>query len=234
MGQLTYAKMRQFYLQGTGDSEAAQEESYDHLTEGLRKVSSQTDVPESEALDEQVTVKANTDRTLVSSIDFDAYAINDIYNVTDGVPMYPEPNGASGRRLYLIAGGLPPIGNVTHWVRDGSYIFVRYMPGSDTVLRIRGRRQSSPITMSNLNEVSPLPAQYDWPIIWSAILNFVNLHDAPTGVTAEEWLAKANKLRASIQDGMQKIEPRVEEDRTIRSTTRLRGYSTAPRSIRRM
>jgi hypothetical protein len=231
MGQLTYAQMRLAYLQGTGDSPAAQEESYLHLSEGLRYVSSQVDVPESLALDESVVIKANTDRILTTGIDFKVYSISSISNTTDGTPMYPEPNGMDGRRLYLIAGGLPPTGNVVHWVRDGDYLFVRYMPTADTTLRIHGRRDPDPIAMENINEMSPLPSQYDWTIIRKAILNFKEIHPDDK---KDEWLATLGDLRNQIAGGFQQISPRAEEDRTIRSTTRLRGYSPTPRSIRRV
>lgn len=232
MGLLTHAQARKLYLQGTGDSQAAAEEWETHLTQGLRTIHSRVDLPESGALDESVIVSANTDRVLVSHIDFDVYSISSISNSTDNTPMYPEPNGADGRRNYLTVGGFPPAGNVTHWVRDGVYLFVRMMPTVSTTLRIRGREGSPHVTAANMNETSPLPAQYDMPYVWASILSYMSIHDAPEGVDPAAWAAKKQGLKDDIADGFAVVSPRAEEDRTIRTTTRLSGYSLRPRSRR--
>lgn len=234
MGQLTYAQMRMQFLQGTGDSEVAKEECYLHLTEGQRQICAKADLPESMKLDESVVISANTDRTLMANVDFDVFAIQSVSNSTDGVPMYPEPNGADGRRRYLVVNGLPPAGNITHWARDGRYLFVRNMPSVDTTLRLHGHSQPGAVTIGNLNEQSPLPAQYDYPIVWASIINFCTLHtQAPEGIDQATWSAKIPTLQQAIQNGMQTVQPRAEEDRTISRTSRLAGYRTTPRSLRR-
>lgn len=222
---MTWAQIRQLYLQAAGDSEVAREETYLHLSEGYRDVASRVDVPELSAIDASVTVTATNDYVEVPTIDFQVYALLDVYNVTGNYPMYIEPAGMTGRNRFLSDSGKPPSGSVTHWQRDGTKIYVRNTPTVDTVLRLRVRQQTPTISASDLNSRPITPPQYDMAIVSAAAENFYTLHpkldQAPDGQqppSLKYRMAKEAKVAAPK-------DVRVEEDRAHAETMRLRGYS---------
>lgn len=223
---MTWAQIRLAFLQAVGDSEAARDpnELYIHLSEGYREVASRVDVPELSAVDEAVVVKSGSDFVDVGNVDFDIYALLDVYNVTGNYPMYIEPAGMTGRNRFLSSNGQPPSGSVTHWQRDGSRVWVRNTPSADTTLRLRVRQQTPTITSAMLNDRPITPPQYDMAVVFAAVENFYNLHPKIESdgnqqvILSQKYQAAKEAKLAAPRD------VRVEEDRAHAETMRLRGY----------
>lgn len=229
---MTWGQIRQFFLQTVGEASSATTEAWDHISEGYRSVASNPAVRVAElaAVDDTLVVSSGSDSVSMSSVDFDTYAILDVFNKTDGYPLDPEPGGMTGRRRYLTTTSKPPSGKITHYVRDGSSLYVRNTPDADTTLRVRVQRQVPAITSSDINSSPLTPAQLDWSIIWYAAANYFATHpkiegDPPLNF-ADYYLKMAREKIGERAD------PRVEEDRPQRGTFRVRGYSLSPRSRR--
>lgn len=227
---LTWGQIRLHWKQIVGETSAAETEVYDHLTEGYRSVATNpaVRVPELAAIDESVTFTSGSDSFAMSGIDFDTYAILDVFNKTGGYPLEPEPGGMTGRRRYLDTTGKPPSGAVTHYQRDGVLLYVRNTPDTDTVLIIRVQRQVPAITAADLNSSPLTPAQYDWPIIYAAASNFFSCHPRIEGDPPLNYASYYSGL-AKEKIG-ERVDPRVEEDRPRRAAFRVQGYSLMPRS----
>ena len=233
---MTWAQLRKLYLQGTGDQEAAREEAYTHLSQGYRDVATdpRVKVPELMAIDSAVTVLADADSVAVSSIDFSVFAIANGFNVTDGVPIYPEPGGMIGRDGFLDTTGKPPSGNITHYMRDGALIYVRNTPTVNTTLRFRVMRQVPDITEADINASPLTPSQYDMAIVHAAVASYYALHPGEAVASeGERVVLLGQKHRGEVERILtERHQPMAEEDRPRRETMRLRGYSTMPRSRR--
>lgn len=221
---LTWAQIRQLYLQAVGDSEVGREEQYLHLSEGYREVASRVEVSELSAVDEAVIVRSGDDFVDIANVDFEIYALLDVYNVTGNYPMYIEPSGMTGRNRFLSNGGKPPSGSVTHWQRDGSRIWVRNTPSADTTLRLRVRQQTPTISAAMLNDRPITPPQYDMAVVFAAVENFYNLHPK-TETSGDQQVVLSQKYQASKEAKLAAPKDvRVEEDRAHAETMRLRGY----------
>jgi hypothetical protein len=224
---MTWAQIRMAFLQAAGDSEQAREEAALHVSEGYREIAAGSDVPELAAIDSLVPVPAGVDYTDVAAVDFSVYALLDAYNVTGGYPLYPEPGGMTGRNRFMGTTGIPPLGTITNYQRDGGRIYWRNTPASDAQIRLRVRLQTPTITLAadTLNESPITPAQYDMAIVWAAAESYYTLHpknevdgaQAPTPLSQKYRDAKQAKLSVVVN-------PRVEEDRAHSEVMRLRGY----------
>lgn len=228
---MTWAQLRKYYLQAVGDNASAADECWDHLTEGYRTVTlnQAVDVPELAAIDTAVTLAIDTDFFEVSTIDFSAFAILNVFNKTTGLPMYPETGGMIGRARYLETTGLPPSGVPTYYQRDGTKVYVRDMPTETTTLMVRVRRQISALTAADINSSPLTPPQFDWPIIYQAAASYFSVHPATDG--GDPAISLDRKYRdLANQKIMEAHNPRVEEDRAHRGAIRVRGYRLSPRS----
>lgn len=228
-----WASIRDLYIQATGDTPRAKHEAYSHLSEAERQLAGDVDVPELASIDESVTVTANTDYVNTSAIDFSVFAILDCFNVTDGIAMYPEPHGMTGRRLYLDTSGKPQSGQVTHYVRDGSRVYVRGTPSANTVLRVRVQRQMPGVTSSTIASADPVtPQQYDRALVHKAAELYFLLHPAENLVTdGERSVQQSSKHRDAYREIVAAHKPvRVEENRPRARTFRLSGFRATPRS----
>lgn len=231
---LTFAQIRKFALEAMGGAEAAQEEVWDHISEGYRRVTIHpaVEVPQLSSI-EEITVTAGLDKVLRSVTATDAFAVQSIFNKTSGYPLYPDPGGMIGRERYLQTTGTPPSGSVTNYTLDGNYIYVRNVPTVDTVLRIRSIIQVEPITESNVNDNPITPPQYDWAIVYAATANFYRIHPryaasnadgSPGPNLADQYDAQMNSVLAVTKP----VER--EQDRVRREVFTLAGYRAAPRS----
>lgn len=226
---MTWNLIRKLFLQAVGDNASAREEAWLHLTQALRLVTTDpaVDVPELAVIDDTFVITASTDFTEMASLDFDSFAILDVFNKTKGYPIDPEPGGMTGRRRYLDTTGKPPAGEVTHYVRDGTKLYVRSLPSENTTLIVRARRQVSALSDADLNTSPITPEQYDWPIIYHAASNYFSVHpaageDGPD--MAERFAARAKNQIGGLQN------VRAVEDKPHRGTMRLRGYRLSPRT----
>lgn len=226
---MTWGQIRQHWLNTVGNASSATTEAYDHLTEGYRSVAANPSVrvPELAAIDESLTVSADADYVAMSGLDFDTYAVLDVFNVTQGYPIDPEPGGMTGRRRYLDTTGKPPAGVITHYQRDGVRLYVRNTPEADTVLRVRVQRQVPTITVADINTTPLTPAQYDWAIVYYAASNYYSVHPRLEGENPTNYATYyAGLAREKIGE---RIDPRVEEDRPHRKSFRVQGYNLNPR-----
>ncbi len=232
----TWAQLRLLYVQGVGESPGAKEEAWTHLSNAYRDIATdpRVNVPELNAIDTSVSITADTDVVTVATIDFSVFAILDGFNVTDGVPIRPEPAGMIGRNRFLETTGKPPSGNVTHYMRDGSSIYVRNMPSVATTLKFRIMRQVADVTAADVNSSPLTPSQYDMAIVQSAISNYYALHPREAIATeGDRTVMLSQKSRQEVERILdQRRQPMAEEDRSRVGTTMLRGYSFSPRSRR--
>lgn len=226
---MTWAMIRKLFLQAVGDNQSARDEAWLHLTQALRLITTDPaiDVPELAVIDDTFVVVASTDYTEMSSLDFDSLAIMDVFNKTRGYPIDPEPGGMTGRRRYLDTTGKPPSGEVTHYVRDGTRLYVRSTPSANTTLIVRARRQVAALSSADENSSPPTPEQYDWPIIYRAAENYYSVH--PMAGEGAPDMAGRFRVQAQGQiNGLQNV--RTVEDKAHRGTMRLRGYRVGPRT----
>lgn len=223
----TWASLHKLFLQTVGDSQAARDEAWTHLSEGYREVATRVDPPELAAIDESVALTIDQDYVNVSSVDLSVYAILDGFNVTDGCQIYPEPGGMTGRNRYLTDTGKPSAGNVTHYMRDGSRIYLRGTPDKATTLRFRVKQQTPTLTLANANDSPLTPPQHDMAIVFAAAESFYMVHpktemDGQTPVMLSQKFREAKQVKLATVEA---LSPRVEEDRSRNETFRLRGYS---------
>lgn len=227
----TWGQLRDLYLSAIGDNAAGREERWTHLTKGFRQVTvdPDVDIPELAAIDESLVIAAGADYAEMSGLDFTVFALLNVFNKTDGVPLNPEPGGMEGRARYLDTTGKPPSGAVTHYMRDGTKLYVRNTPSVETTLSVRARRQITALTDADISSTPLTPPQYDHAIVYFAVGSFYALHPKMSGeglpIREDERynsMGKAEILRVK--------HPRQVEDKVRRETMRLRGYSMSPRS----
>lgn len=230
----TWADLRALYLQATDATPAAALESWSHLGEAQRALAGEIDVPELAAIDTTVVVVAGDDYVAVSNIDVTVFAIRDCFNMTERIPMYPEPAGMTGRRLYLSNDGKPDVAALTHYQRDGVRLYVRGTAAVDTTLRVRVQRQMPDLSASSAGEEPITPAQYDRALVHKAAELYFLIHprdnaaggDGSGPRNSQEQERAYNKMVAS-----QKSVP-GEEAQAHSKVFRLSGFRPAPRSRR--
>lgn len=228
---MTWAQIRQLYLQAAGNDPAARDEAYVHLSEGQRDIGLLIDLPEINSR-EQITVGAGNDFVFVESLT-PLFAVLDMTNITDGVPMFPEIGGMTGRRRYITSTGQPLSGPVTHYQRDGNRIWLRNTAAVNTTLEVRLQRQLDDVDEGSLSDQPVPPTQYHMAIVYAAVEKFYLLHpkietvgDIPVSMSEKYKTAKIEAIAS------RKVAT-VEEDRPRRETMRLSGYRLSPRSARR-
>jgi hypothetical protein len=226
--------LRALYLQAVGATPRAALESWEHLSEAQRLVAAAIDVPELNSIDESLIVAPGADYVNVSSIDFSVYAVLDCFNVTDGIPMFPEPSGMTGRRAYLTTTGLPSEGTPTHYQRDGARLYVRGTPAVSTTLRVRVQRQMPDLSESSYDDLPVTPQQYDRALVHKAAQLYFLLHPAENQVAdGDRSIQQSSKHAQAFSELVGGVKPvRVEEDRAANNRFRLTNFRVAPRSRR--
>jgi hypothetical protein len=209
-------------------------EAWDHLGEAQRIVASMVDVPELSAIDTSVTVTSGNDYVEVSGLDYSVYAVFDVFNRTDSIPMYPEPSGMMGRRAYLESDGKPAANTLTHYQRDGSRIYVRGKAASDTTLQVRFQRQMPELSDADVSGTPITPQQYDRAIVHKAAELYYLLHPSENEHREGERVTMmSSKHRQAFEELFSASKsPRVEEDRPRQEQFRLSNFRMAPRSRR--
>lgn len=229
----TYALMLKQFLGIVGDSDAARDDAYLCLTEGQRNVANGLDLPELQAIDENVAVAEGDDFVEVVNVDLDVFAILDGFNVTGGFEIYPEPGGMVGRNRYLDTTGKPAAGDITHYIRDGRNIYLRGTATENIVLRFRCRQQAPEISDANINDESILPFQHRLSAVFAAAEVYYNLHPRVEAV-GEGLINFATKMREAKQIwNAEAKSSHSAEDMSRRETPRLRGYRAWPMRGRR-
>lgn len=236
MAGLTWGEMATMFLESVGDTAASQREKWIHLTEGYRRVASQLDIPELTQPDAQVTIDENPSSagTYLDyvEVDCDLSAIRSIFNVTAGHPIKIEDGDGHGRDRYLLAGALPPEGEVTKAVRMGNRIYVRDRPKVETTLKFIFKVQVPDLDDSFEAKHPLIPAQYQMSIVHKARESYYALHPDRneggfiSGAAAREAGAQAHAILATTED------PKGYEDRAKRGRFRMRGVRFSPRSFR--
>lgn len=229
---MTWAQLRMAYLQATGDETAGRQEGWMHLSEGHRDIGLLIDLPEVN-VQEDLTITAGNDFFFVASLS-PLFAVLDMSNITEGMPMYPEPGGMTGRRRYITSTGQPATGSVTHYQRDTDRIWVRSTPTVATTVRVRLQRHLDDITDSNLNEQPIVPPQYHMAIVYAAAEKYFLLHPKTEGSIVGDKVVPvdlAEKYKAAKIEAVASRKSAVaEEDRPRSETMRLRGYRLGARS----
>lgn len=237
-----WANIVKLYTQMAGDTPVAYQERHLHLADAQRLIAGEVDVPELAAIDASVTVLAGADYVETSGIDYSVYAVLDVFNVTEGIPMWPEPGGMTGRRMYLEqATAKPAVASLTHYQRDGTKLYVRGTAEGNTTIQVRVQRQMPDLVDADLLTGDPiLPPQYDRALAHRAAGLYFLTHPRENRVTgtgeggegeggfmqSREHEGAANRLVAGVKS------PRVEEDRARGERFRLSRFRAAPRSRR--
>lgn len=235
-----WANILKLYVQMAGDTPVAYQERHLHLADAQRLIGGEVDVPELAAIDTSVTVLAGADYVETSSIDYSIYAVLDVFNVTEGIPMYPEPGGMTGRRMYLEqATAKPAVASLTHYQRDGTKIYVRGTAETNTTIQVRVQRQMPDLTDADLLTGDPiLPQQYDRALAHRAAGLYFLTHPRENRATGEGSEGADGFMQSQAHEGAASRlvagvkSPRVEEDRARNERFRLSRFRAAPRSRR--
>ncbi len=218
------------YLQVSGDPDDAKQEANTHLSEANRHIGLLIDLPELNSRD-QVTVQTGNDFVFVESLS-PMFALLDMTNITDGVPMYPEVGGMTGRRRYITTTGKPLAGPVTHYQRDGNRIWLRGTANAPTTVEVRLQRHLDDIGDNDLNDSPIVPPQYHMAIVYAAAEKYYLLHPL-VDMMGEIPVSRSEKYKAAKLEAVTSQKSAVvEEDRPRRETMRLSGYRLAARSRR--
>jgi hypothetical protein len=235
---MTWAQLRRLFLQATGSTPDAMEETWVHLSYGQRRVANTPgiDVPE---LYKTVTVTAPTgiDYIPLANLGVDVFSIASGQNISRGYPIYPENSGMMGRMKYLQPDtNQPPLGQVSNYERDSDSIWLRNTPDEDTLLAFRVMIQVPELDESDINDSPLLPEHVQMAIVQAATANYYSLHreentvmganGQPAGLHSTRF---ENQFLATIS---QPKSSRAEEDRPRRQTMRLAGYQIGPKSRR--
>lgn len=230
-----WGSIRQLYYQATGGTPRAINEAWSHLSEAHRVVASSVDVPELAGIDDEVIIPAGSDFVEISTIGLPVYAILDVFNKTDGIPMFPEPMGMTGRRTLLDTTGKPPVGALCNYQRDGSRLYVRGTAEVDTTLRVRVQRQLLDLTDADVLTTPVTPQQFDRAIVHKAAELYYLLHPDENSISqGERSIQQSSKHRDAYGDlTAQPKSVRAEEAMARVSRFRLSGFRLSPRSRRR-
>lgn len=241
---MTWATIKDMYLEATGNNPKAEQEWSVHQTEGYRRVAGELDIPELRQPEASFVIAADGSGGWLDYFELagecDVYAIESLHNSTDGLLMLPEPGGMSGRSRHLeptdddTTRPRPPAGTPQWWVREGSRIYVRDRPQRSTRIEIRFHIQVPQITAADLDDHPLTPQQYDRALVLAAAESFYEMHpkeNRPVGDQEGSPLA-SQFFSGAAAGAMARKSPRSIEDRTSTSAMRLAGFSVTPRSRR--
>lgn len=230
----TWKALRDLAIQACGGTPRAENEMWSHLSEAHRLLASQLDVPELASIDTDVLITSGTDNVAVSTIDFSVFAILDCFNKTDRIPMFPEPFGMSGRRMYLEETGLPPAGSVTHYCRDGSKLYVRETPTEDTTIMVRVQRQMPDLSSADATSAPITPQQYDRALVHKAAELYYLLHPNENVITDGQRTTQQSDKHSGAYDRLIQTPEsvRAKENMARVGRFRLTGFRITPRSRR--
>ena len=235
---MTFARIREAFLQNVGKSTASAQEAWDHITEGYREALRQGDFPE--VFREEVRLSVDLDEEHPGDfLDYvelpcDYMTIYSVVNETVGAPVNFEPSGWRGRDRFLQRSdplgtrSKPPCGEVRWFVPMGRRIYIRDTPNSDTTLRIAYRIQPPTLRDDLANQHALTPPQADWAIVWFAAANYYKAHPQieNAGQMAQTLGTQAQaKLHA-------RYNPDAEVEHTAFNRMRVAGYRWTPRSRR--
>lgn len=229
---MTFAQLRALFLSAVGDNASAREECWSHLTEGYRLVTVDpgVKVPELASIDESVTIALGADYAEMTAVDFSVFAILNVFNVTSGYPLEPEPGGMEARARYLQAAtGKPPSGAITHYQHDGTRLYVRNTPDVATALMVRARKQVAALSDADLNSSPLTPPNFDFAILYNAVGSYHSIHPqmSAEGLPVNEADRYFGLAKAKIGT---MTDMRAVEDKVRQESTRLRGYRMGPRT----
>jgi len=235
---MTFARIRDAFLQNVGKSQSSSQEAWDHITEGYRETLRQGDFPE--VFREEVRVSVDLDEEHPGDfLDYielpcEYMTLYSVFNEEVGAPVNFEPSGWRGRERFLQLAtpkdtrSKPPNGEVRWFVPMGRRIYLRDTPSSDTTLKVSYRLQPPTLDDELANDHALTPAQADWAIVWFAAANYYKAHPQVEG---------ASKLRAELEQQAQgklhaRYNPDVEVEKTAFNRMRVAGYRYTPRSRR--
>lgn len=235
---MTFARIREAFLQNVGKSEAAPREAWDHITEGYREALRQGDFPEVFRAEVRVSVDLDEEHPgeFLDYVELpcEYMTLYSVFNETVGAPVNFEPSGFRGRDRFLQnsdppgSRAKPPGGEVRWMVPMGSRIYLRDTPSQDTTLKVSYRQQPPTLTDADVNEHPLTPAQADWSIVWFAAANYFKAH--PMIENAGEMVSK---LEQQAQGKLHaRYNPDVEVEKTAFNRMRVAGYRYTPRSRR--
>lgn len=230
----TWGELRKKFLGAVGKRNSAEQEAWDHLSEGYRRVASQLDLPELRVPDATVTVALGDH---YFDYDCDAYAIRSIFNSTDGQPMHQESGGLAGYNRFLEASSAgtpkPPSGTPTRYVRAGNRVYFRDRAARETIFVVQFDLQVPEITASNINEHPVTPAQYDLAIVYLAVRAYFLAH--PDEDTSPEGQPSPSRKMADAAEEIlaRSKDPVAIESKAERTVVRVTGYRLLPRSAGR-
>ena len=260
-GNMTWGEIREAYLTAAGNSTAARQEAFAHLSQGFRWVVQTVDVPEVYG-EAQIEVGKDPREPSESSnpfadfidLDVNVHSIFRVFNLTIGAPVYREPSGIRGRDRYIDrftqrvttpGSGLssvepkPPPGQVRWWVRHGQRIYIRDTPAPSTIaeldgttLRISYRVAVDAITQDDINDHPFTPAHYDWAIVHKSAGFYYKAH-RDAGGAEEGGQPKAMFHDQAAAEMLNDPNPvDAEEEKDSFHRMRVAGYQVTPRSRR--
>lgn len=227
----TWGELRLKYLSATGRRDSAEQEAWDHLSEGYRRVASRLDLPELRVADAIVTVAEDD---YYFNHDCQAYAIRSIFNSTDGTPMHEESGNMSGYNRFLEPSAtgtpMPPKGTPTRYFRAGNNIYFRDRADGEKKFVIQFDIQVPAVTVSDINNHPIVPDQYHLAVVYAAARSYFLVH--PTENTAPDGQQRPSEsLSAAVDEILTRSKDPVEiESRGERLTMRVAGYRYTPRS----
>ena len=248
-GNMTWGQIRRSYIEAAGDSTAARQESFAHLTQGFREVVQFADEPE---LFSEMVYEVPEDPLIPDQfqdfieIDENIYHIDSFFNLTVSAPVYLEPSGMQGRDRYIDANPdipttttedvrdhpKPPPGQVRWYWRHGSRIYLRDSPDRKTKLRIRWKVQPDAIVEADINDHPFSPAHLDWAIVWKSAANYYKAHrDQNMPVEGGPLLSQYYDTQAD-QLIKRPVSVMGEEEKTSFHRIRVAGYRITPRTRR--
>lgn len=235
---MTFARIRENFLQAVGKSEISAQEAWDHITEGYRETLRQGDFPE--VFREEVRLSVDLDEEHPGDfLDYvelpcDYMTIYSVFNEQVGSPINFEPSGWRGRERFLQLSSpkdtraKPPNGEVRWFVPMGTRIYLRDTPNSDTTLKVSYRIQPPTLNDSDANEHARTPPQSDWAIVWFAAANYFKAHPMVQGAK-ENVGSFEQQAQAKLHS---RYNPDVEVEKTAFNRMRVAGYRYMPRSRR--
>ena len=231
----TWGELRKKYLQAVGKRNSAEQEAFDHLSEGYRRVASRLDLPELRVPDATVTV-AEDDNYF--DHDCDAYAIRSIYNSTDGQTMHEESGGMAGYNRFLESSAVgtpkPPRGTPTRYVRAGNRVYFRDRPTRSTIFVIQFDLQVPDIALADINEHPVTPAQYDMSIVYAAARSYYLLHPEEDRPPSDGQPPPSVAFASATDEVLARSkDPVAIENQGERTVVRVAGYRYKPRSYGR-
>lgn len=230
----TWGQIRQKYLQAVGKRPSAEQESWDHISEGYRRVASRLELPELRVPDAIVTV-AEDDHYF--DHDCDAYAIRSIFNSTDGTPMHQESGGMAGYNRFLESSAAgtpkPPSGVPTRYVRVGNRIYFRDRANEEKKFVIQFDLQVPEIAAADINEHPVTPSQYDLAIVYMAAKAFFLVHGDEDKSPEGQPPPSVKMSNAADEVLTRSKDPVAIESKAERTTIRAAGYRVTPRTYGR-